>query len=184
MDFSASSGSRSPFSAGHQSTNDFSSPGFGAVMEQEHVLRSSTSGFLDSAPGRQETAIDRILRTQQIQLGANIALLEQRYEMPAPAAAADRAREPHASSMPVTPASVDRLSALVSHHVKVLGQIDTLLAAGGDGQRGGLILAQVAHNHEEMAWTLTTLLKENESVRDATPVPVIAGTAATALEAT
>jgi hypothetical protein len=42
------------------------------------------------------------------------------------------------------------------------------------GQQGALILTEVAHNHEEMAWMLTALLHEDLSVHDFVPVPIIA----------
>ena len=68
-------------------------------MEQEHDLQSSTQGYLGAARGPHSNALDRILRNQQVRLGANLALLEKRYEM---------CRTPRAFQAPRKASSVDQ----------------------------------------------------------------------------
>ena len=154
--------------------------GFGAVMEQERDLQASTLGCVGAETGPRSTDVDRILRHQETQLGANIALLGQRYEMlPSPGrfrALQGKARPP-ARRVAGAADDDDPLRALIAQHVGLLGNIDVLIAQRPDGQRGELILNEVARNHEEMAWMLTALIKEDESVRDRLPSPVIAAAA-------
>lgn len=155
--------------------------GFASVMEQEHQLQSSTGGYRQATTLRLSSAIARILSKQQVALGANIALLEQRFEtLPRnddlallPVRLAPPAKARHVASAPEHNCL---LRNLVAQHLNILENIDTLLARGLAGQRGELILTEVARNHEEMAGMLTALLKEDESMRDGKPLP--AGAAA------
>jgi hypothetical protein len=153
--------------------------GFGSVMEQEHDLQSSTEGYLGAENGPHSNAIDRILRNQQLRLGDNIGLLEDRYEMlphparfhvlrgrPSPLTKSRRAT--------VAPESAGVLPNLVAQHLNVLGKLTTLIAHSSHGDHGELILNEVARNHEEMAWRLTALLKEDESAREREHIPVVA----------
>jgi hypothetical protein len=55
------------------------------------------------------------------------------------------------------------LPELVAQHTRLLTDIDALIGCAPDGQRGELILTEVSRNHEEMAWMLTALLKDDES---------------------
>jgi hypothetical protein len=152
--------------------------GFGAVMEQEEDIQSSTEGYVGGDNGPNSAAIDRILRHQGTRLGANIALLEQRYEMLPHPARFQTLHGKHArlSNARHTAAADDLgvLPSLVAKHLDLLRKIETLMSRRPDGQRGELILAEIARNHEEMAWMLTALIKEDESVRDFVPTPVIA----------
>ena len=148
--------------------------GFGAVMEQEEKIQCATERSVGGDKGPKSAAIDRILRDHGTRLGANIALLEQRYET-----------LPHPSRFKMLRANPDRLStaehavigcddgilsALASQHVALLGKIETLIRQRPDGQRGELILAEIARNHEEMARMLTALVNDDESLRDMVPL--------------
>ena len=152
--------------------------GFGAVMEQERDIRSATAGYLAIDHGPQSASIDRLLRRQEAQLGANIALLEERYEMlPHP----NRFRTLHTPKIrpPTARRTVpgkrdDFLPSLVARHVELLRDIVALQTHRPDGQRGELILAEIARNHEEMAQMLTTWIKEDDSARDLLRVPTTA----------
>ncbi len=153
--------------------------GFGSVMEREQDIRSSTTERLGVDNGPKSAAIDRILRHQQLQLGANIALLEQRYEMlPHPTRfatlPATHGRLSHARGAAVAPDAASLLPNLVAQHISLLRAIEALITQRPDGQRGELILTEIARNHEEMAWMLTALINEDDSVRDLVPIPVTA----------
>src|ERR1043166_6123044 len=152
--------------------------GFGAVMEQEQKIQSFTEEYIGADNGPHSAAIDRILRQQQTRLGANIALLEQRYEMLPPARIQTRhAKHPplsYARRIMATPDDSGVLQKLVAQHLDLIRNIETLIDQRPDGQRGTLILAEIARNHEDMAWMLTALLKEEDSVRDLVPIPVTA----------
>jgi hypothetical protein len=150
--------------------NDTAQPsltsGFGAVIEKEYDLLTATEGSFDHVTGGHAAEIDRILHHQQSRLGANIALLEQRYEaLPNP----ERFKSwGHRGRPTVAPRrtrydETDLLPDLIALHTALLGDIEALIVRASDGQRGELILTEVSRNHEEMAWMLTALLKEDES---------------------
>lgn len=149
--------------------------GFSVVMEQEEEIQSSTIGYLGTDKGPNSAALDRILQHQGVRLGANIALLEQRYEtLPHPV----RFRTLHTKHGPLSRArrtavaeDAGILPSLIAQHLNLLRKIETLIRQRPDGQRGELILTEIARNHEEMAWMLTALIREDESKRDLVPTP-------------
>jgi hypothetical protein len=142
--------------------------GFGSVMEQELEMQEATSHCLAEANGPHAGGIARVLRDQQARLAANVALLEQRYEMrPHPERFRTlRERLAEGRTSDGQRPSGARLPGLVTQHTSLLGQIDTLIAEGSDGQRGELILKEVARSHEEMAWVLTGLINKEDRARD------------------
>lgn len=152
--------------------NDTAQPsltsGFGAVIEKEHDLQSATEESFGQLSGHHSANLDRILHHQHSRLGANIALLEQRYEaLPKPERFVnwhDRGRPP-VKPQRMQSDEAQLLPELVAQHARLLTDIDALIGCAPDGQRGELILTEVSRNHEEMAWMLTALLKEDESVR-------------------
>lgn len=172
---------RAPDAADDRTAQPALNSGFGGVMEQEHDLQSSTDDYLGAVNGRHSRAIDHILRDQQTRLTANIALLEQRYETLCRAARPDLQPGPlgQATTHPAiaVAASIRLLPNLVAQHLGLLRSIDTLIAERADGQRGELILKQVARAHEEMASTLTALLKEDAFEHPDLPPPVLAAVA-------
>lgn len=132
--------------------------GFGAVIEKEHDLQNATENSFAGVDGPHGAGLDRILRQQHSQLGANLALLKQRYEaLPDPGRVAvsdPRRRQPH------PPRGAGPLPDLIARHTDLQADLAALIACGSDGQRGELILAQVSRQHEEMAWRLTALLEK------------------------
>lgn len=141
--------------------------GFGTIIEKEHDLQSATESSFPQVIGHHSADLDRILHLQHSRLGAHIALLEQRFEaLPKP----ERFANWHESGRPPTkprraPADeAELLPGLVGQHTRLLADIDALIGRAPDGQRGELILTEVSRSHEEMAWMLTALLKEDESV--------------------
>lgn len=152
--------------------------GFGAVIEKEQSLQGATEGALGCVGGAHAAQADRILRHQNTRLGANIALLQQRYEsLPLP--------ERFLQIQPPVPAqspphATGPIADLLARHNGLLAEIETLIDCAPDGQRGELILREVSRNHDEMAWMLTALLREDESVahfaetRNSPPVSVVA----------
>lgn len=155
---------RAVFGSDHTAQPPLTS-GFGAVMEQEVNIQSSTEKCLDARTGPHSAALGRILRHQGRRLGANIALLEQRYEMLPHPARFQTLHAPHGRLSLVHEAPVadagDVLPSLIAQHLALLRKIETLISQRPDGQRGELILAEIARNHEEMAWMLTALLTED-----------------------
>lgn len=152
--------------------NDTAQPsltsGFGAVIEKEEDLQTATEVSLGQASGDQAIAIDRILRQQHSRLGANIALLEQRYETLPRAERFVNWQGRHRP--PVTPRHVGGdestlLADLIALHTNLLANIEALIGCAPDGQRGELILTEVRRNHEEMSRMLTALLKEDGTSR-------------------
>jgi hypothetical protein len=153
--------------------------GFGAVMEQEREIQSSTVAQLAGERGSNTAAVEGILRGHQAKLGANIALLEQRYEtLPTPVRFA-RLRPPHARlsqtrHRPAPASKASPLAGLIAQHVTLLRAVDALITLRPDGQRGDLILGEIARNHEEMGSMLTAVAKENLAAHDALPVSITA----------
>lgn len=149
--------------------------GFGSVMEREQHIRRSTDAELGRDNGPQSIVIDRLLRQQQMLLDANLALLAQRYEMlPHPTRFASlRTGADRPSRTATVQNTAGWLSSLVAQHLNLRRAIEALIAQRPDGQRGELILAEVARNHDQMALMLTALIKE-DAVRDAVPFPVMA----------
>jgi hypothetical protein len=185
--------SRSPCLAGGTTTraqphDDTAEPaltsGFGGILEQVEDLQASTDGNIGLVNGPHAHAINRMLRNHHLRLSHNIALLEQRYERGPPSALSVRARQGRIdwgikSARTAPPASIEQLPELVAQHVRVIASIQTLLAGSGDGQRGELILAELARNHEQMVTMLATLIREDETVRDAELLPILATSATT-----
>lgn len=149
--------------------NDTAQPpltsGFGAVIEKEHDLKSATEGSLGHVNGEHATELDRILRHQHSRLGANIALLEQRYEaLPSPERFVnwnERRHPPSAARRTEDRDETELLPDLIARHTGLLADIEALIRCVPDGQRGELILTEVSRNHEEMAWMLMALLNED-----------------------
>lgn len=179
MHNSTKTDSRSPPKSGGVTTraptgahNDTAQPpltsGFGAVIEKEHKLQSATEDSFGQASGPHSADLDRILHHQHLRLGANIALLEQRYEaLPIPERFVnwhDHARPP-AQPRRTQQDEAELLPELLAQHTRLLADIEGLIGCAPDGQRGELILTEVSRSHEEMAWMLTALLKDDESTR-------------------
>lgn len=139
--------------------------GFGAVIEKEHDLQNVTEDSLGQVSGQHAVKIDRMLRHHHTRLGANIALLEQRYEtLPNPERFVDwneRLHPPGPRRRTEHRTESELLPELIARHTSLLADIDALIGCVPDGRRGELILAEVSRNHEEMAWMLTALLKED-----------------------
>jgi hypothetical protein len=153
--------------------------GFGAVMAQEREIQSSTVAQLAGERGANTVALEGILRGHHATLGANIALLEQRYEtLPNPARftllRASYARLSRTQNRPVPAHEGSPLARLIAQHVTLLRAIDALITLRPDGQRGELILGEIARNHEEMGSMLTAVAKENLAAHDALPVSITA----------
>jgi hypothetical protein len=150
--------------------------GFGTLLQQEHDLQTCTADSVGAVTGPNAPALTRMLRYQQTRIGANITLLQQRHEtLPQPA----RFRTMVGGRRPLAGRAADHpdtepLAQLVAGHRDALESIEQLTASQPDGQRGDLILAAVARNHEEMAWMLRALAHENDQVRDLEPVPIVA----------
>ena len=151
--------------------------GFGSLIDREHTLRGTLAECDGRIEGNHAADVERILQHQVLQMDANIALLEQRYEgiangIPVVASIADRLPP---GSEPGSYGAGDILPDLRGQHASLMADIDVLLERSPDGQRGELILAEVKRNHEEMVWMLTALLSE-----DATAAPAEAKNARTA----
>lgn len=160
----------------HDTAQPSLTSGFGAVIEKERELRVATENSLRHVPGTNAEEIDRLLVHQHGRLGANIALLEQRYEsLPQP----QRFVHWHggASSAEAEPSdqagASDRLPALIARHTVLQADIDALIACDPDGQRGELILNEIRRHHAEMAGALSAVLSgELTAPSQATKVPV------------
>ncbi|HYP16429.1 MAG TPA: hypothetical protein VEQ65_04390, partial [Opitutus sp.] len=138
------------------------SSGFAAVMDEERALHAATEAYLGSQGTSSSVFRSGILREHLTQLAANIALLRQRYEG---SAISGRA--------PSTPAETSLLAAgdprcspllaLLAGHRSLLGSVAALKTERADGQRGELILAEVARRHEEMAGALDALVRSGDA---------------------
>ncbi len=139
--------------------------GFGAVIEKERDLQAATRRAFGQVNRHHAHDVDRILRHQQSRLGANISLLEQRYEaLPKPERFASWNERLHPTNTLLGLEDRENsqvLPELVARHAGLQADIETLIELAPDGQRGELILGEVSRNHEEMAWMLTALLKED-----------------------
>lgn len=150
--------------------------GLGAVMEQERELQAATGESLRALNGHHAAATERLLRDHQVRLGANLALLEQQFEMlppagPRPALDGRPAPQTSVRCAAVVLQEVGPLPALVAQHLTVLKDIEALIGQHPDGQRSELIMTKVARNHEDMAWTLIALPNAVGSVSDGDHAP-------------
>jgi hypothetical protein len=173
MEHSTDSSSRShPHSAGVVSRaqtdqeNNTAEPaltsGFGLVIGKERDLQRATEDVLGRANGNRAVEIERVLRQQHSRLGANIALLEERYEaLPNPArfASRDDRRHPADGARRTEPREkAAPLLDLMARHNSLVTDLAALMSSAPDGQRGELILTVVSRSHREMAETLGGLL--------------------------
>lgn len=153
--------------------------GFGTVIDHERTLEASTEASLLALDQTSSTALRRILGDQRNQLGTNIALLEQRYQaLPHPErfqALRLLGTLPKGARHNAATSAADPLPPLIAQHRTLLGNIASLMARRADGQRGELILAEVARRHEAMTWTLIALGEPTDAARDTLPVRVFAG---------
>lgn len=158
---------RAPIGARNDTAQPALTSGFGAVIEKEHDLQSAIERSFGQTGGEHSADLDRILHHQHSRLGANIALLEQRYEaLPKPERFAnwhDRGWPPAKGRDASDEAAL--LPELVAQHTGLLSDIEALIGCAPDGQRGELILTEVGRSHEEMAWMLTALLHDDESAQ-------------------
>lgn len=152
--------------------------GFGAVIEKEQELQAATKAQVGEDHGARAADIDRMLGQQQIRLGANLALLAQRYEMLPNPLRFEPIHTPHRPLTRKRRTAVQKsrgvLHDLVARHVSLRRDLEALIALRADGQRGELILSEVCRNHEEMAAKLSAFLDELLAVRDALPMPIVA----------
>jgi hypothetical protein len=147
--------------------------GFGAVIAKEHALQDATERSVGYIVGPHATRLDRMLRHHHSRLGANIALLEQRYEAsPSPERFLSwgARRDPPASPRRGEGRNgIELIPDLIGRHAGLLADIRALMSSAPDGQRGELILTEVGHNHEQMAWMLMALLKDDDCVKHIAP---------------
>lgn len=177
---------------GLESSSENPSPllvsGFGSVMEKELDLQYSTNEYVKSLVLSAQDELGRILREQQTRLYTNITLLEHRHEMlPHPerfASLPSKITEmPEWENPPIASEHSAMLLDLSDQHRQIQTDIESLISQGHDGQRGELMLLQVARSHEEMAWVLRSLLKEdvterNEAVQPIDVIPTVGTTEA------
>lgn len=148
--------------------------GFSGVMEHERDLQRSTEAYLRLTNGVHATSLHHVLREQSAQLSGNLALLRQRYEALPRGNRGRILRGRIAQESPDAPVPrLDQLRPLIVKHRATLADISTLMVQRADGQRGALILAEVARSHEAMAGALTALAPPDAAVHDALPVPVM-----------
>ncbi len=146
--------------------------GFGTVIEKEHDLQVATLDSCGDADAELSGAMERILRHQHSRLGANIALLEQRYEaLPNPERFVSwrSLHRPPAAPRRAPRDETNLLPDLIARHGHLLADIETLIGCAVDGERGELILAEVSRSHAEMAKVLAALLTETEIVVERAP---------------
>lgn len=142
--------------------------GFGTVIEKEQMLLRTTEGCFGQYAGEHAAGLNRILRNQHARLGANIALLEQRYEaLPNPERFVNWHSRGSAAAPPRSQpqAQIERLPELVTQHARLRADIEALILRSPDGQRGELILNEVSRSHEEMAWMLNALVMDDASAK-------------------
>ncbi len=149
--------------------------GFGTVIEFEHTLQSSTKESLQAAGGSKTDGIGRTLQNQSNRLADVISLLEHRCALlphPARFQALAMRHQPSPGKPPTSPvtASVD-LADLVEQHRDLLDRIERMVGARAVSGGKETVLAEVARNHAQMVWRLTTLLKEEETARGRTTKP-------------
>ncbi|ACB74517.1 hypothetical protein [Opitutus terrae] len=171
----APSSRRSSHDRGSDTAQPSLASGFGAVLDHERDLQQAIEAYLRVDDSVYATSLHHVVREQRARVGRNIALLEQRYEaVPRPERGRDRRGRSAASISAVADFRADPLRQLIVQHENLLTDIAALVVGRADGQRGELILAEVARSHEEMAGTLMDLAFPETSLRDAPPAPAVA----------
>lgn len=138
-------------------------------MEKELDLQYSTNEYVKSLIDPAQDQIGRILREQQTRLHTNIGLLEHRHEMlPHPerfdALPSKISEMPAWENPPIASEHQGMLLDLSDQHRQIHADITALISQGHDGQRGELMLLQVARSHEEMASVLSSLLTAHDRI--------------------
>lgn len=172
---SPSIASRSPPTATNAEPTDSVTSGFGAVMDQEHAIQSALLAALRRDNGPHSIAIARILLQQQTWISSNISMLARRIQsLPHPGRFRDFRDWRHPLDRNQEPGSGGgTLSDLIAQHEHLLRSLETLIESMPQGDRDERILREVAHNHREMAWMLTSLLKEDEQARGGEFMPQV-----------
>ncbi len=158
--------------------------GFGPLLEQEHALQVSNADNLLFVAGPHATDIRRILEDQQGRIAGGIGLVEQRVEtLPYPERFHSLAHH-RASSVDGMPAPRETgLADLAHQHLNLQSGLLSLIEHRPEGGQPELLLVAAARNHEEMAWMLTALLNEDDTVRDRVNLPIVAALPPTTAEA-
>lgn len=137
--------------------------GFGAVLARERDLQDATDAYLRVEDSTRAPSLRHVLLDQSSQLGGNIALLEQRYDaLPHPGRVRGSGGRLANRVWPAPEAHIDPLCPLIVRHRDLLADIAALITDRADGQRGALILTEVARSHEEMAGRLTSLASPDD----------------------
>lgn len=149
--------------------------GFGPLLEQEHALQVSNADNLLFVAGPHATDIRRILEDQQTRIAGAIGLVEQRVEaLPYPDRfhALAHLRPAQAAGMPAPRET--GLADLAHQHLSLQSGLLSLIEHRPEGGQPELLLVAAARTHEEMAWMLTALLNEDDTVRDRVNLPILA----------
>ncbi|HKB90422.1 MAG TPA: hypothetical protein VKC60_07885 [Opitutaceae bacterium] len=139
--------------------------GFGTVLASEHDLLDVIRRLLDAENSNKNHDLTRILEQHVKQLGAIIALLEQRDKLlpfPDRFGALDQCipllmHPVHG----VPPHSEHSIANLVKRNLNLRRSIDVLIEQSGhlDGNETGL--REASQRHAEMEWVLTALVNED-----------------------
>jgi len=143
--------------------------GIALLLQEELDLRHSVEGILVGLNWPHSAEIDRTLREQLLELSANIAVLNQRYMIPASAESTVENGVTFADE-PGRVREMLSLPELIAQYRTILWTIGDLMAKGSDRERGKMILTQVALSHEKMATDLTTFLADTPAFVDSTAV--------------
>lgn len=141
--------------------------GFGVVIEKEDSLGRIIRDSLGEIHTAGKSDLWRILRQHQLLIEKNQELLLNRCEQLSRGERFARlyddgrpwALEPHA----VAHDEIGTLGDLLARHTSLIGDLDALISRAKRGEHDEGLLAEIEHNHEEMAWMLMTLMKEEEA---------------------
>jgi len=161
--FPVSESARSPYAP-------FTS-GVGTLIEEEHELLQSIRDQVDHGNGINSVGLQRILSNHVQETQEIIALLE-RYSKALPIPERfdvlkfGPPRHVHAALPAASGSSL--LANLINEHRRLLGHLERLRKSDHDDSMKPGVLSFAAQRHEDMAWMLTALEKEDEVLSDAT----------------
>lgn len=173
-----SSGSAFSTDEGIPSSDASFTSGVGTLLEEEHELLALISKGIDHAYGVNIDGIERILSHHARETEEIIALLELYSEsLPIPHRFGVLKSGPslhlHTAATPAVP-GLSLLDLLVAQHRRLFANLETLRKSSRGNCIEPNLLSVAAQRHEDMAWMLTALEKEDERPSDPQLTPVVA----------
>lgn len=139
--------------------------GFGVVIEKEDCLGRINRESLGEIHTVGKSDLWCLLRHHQLLIEKNQQLLLHRCDQLSRGERFTRlytANRPWAGAPRAANGRHGPLPDLLARHTSLIGDLDALISRAKRGEHDESLLAEIERNHEEMAWMLMALMKEEE----------------------